>query len=194
MPNKNMEDSPIIEEFDDDGSLEFDQQDELDFAADEDLLLEEGEDEEDLVPSVLYKGVSRPKTDDDWRQLLLEASRENVPTYQLAEMYREGMLIIHPQFGLGVVAKVISPHKIEVIFETSKKLMAMNLTPPPEGNGLFFVCCRLPHGINIPPGLEKPSEEGAPSFHADFRALVPRPPDHNKKSRATRALPGSKKG
>ena len=34
MPNKNMEDSPIIEEFDDDGSLEFDQQDELDFAAD----------------------------------------------------------------------------------------------------------------------------------------------------------------
>lgn len=129
MPNKDMEDSPIIEEFDDDGSLEFDQQDELDFAGDEDLLLEEGEDEEDLVPSVLYKGVSRPKTDDDWRQLLLEASRENVPTYQLAEMYRDGMLIIHPQFGLGVVAKVISPHKIEVIFETSKKLMAMNLTP-----------------------------------------------------------------
>ena len=130
MAKKNMEDSQTIEEFDDDGGLEFDQQDELDFAADEDLLLEEGEDEEDHVPSVLYKGVSRPKTDDDWRQLLMEASREDVPTYDLGELYREGMLIIHPQFSLGVVTKVISPHKIEVIFETSKKLMAMNLSPP----------------------------------------------------------------
>ena len=130
MAKKNMDDGPIIEEFDDDGGLEFDQQDELDFAADEDLLLEDGEDEEDLVPSVLYKGVSRPKTDEDWRQLLLEASREGVPTYQLSDAYRDGMLIIHPQFGLGVVTKVISPHKIEVIFENSKKLMAMNLTHP----------------------------------------------------------------
>jgi hypothetical protein len=130
MAKKDMEDSPIIEEFDDDGGLEFDQQDELDFATDEDLLLEEGDDEEELVPSVLYKGVSRPKTDEDWRLLLLEASREGVPTYQLADIYREGMLIVHPQFGLGVVTKVISPHKIEVIYETSKKLMAMNLTHP----------------------------------------------------------------
>jgi len=128
MVKKNIEDSPIIEEFDDDGGLEFDQQDELDFGADEDLLIDEGEEEEDLVPSVLYKGVSRPKTDEDWRQLLLEASREGVPTYELSETYREGMLILHPLFGLGVVSKVISPRKIEVIFENSKRLMAMNLS------------------------------------------------------------------
>jgi hypothetical protein len=128
MVKKNIEDSPIIEEFDDDGGLEFDQQDELDFGADEDLLIDEGEEEEDLVPSVLYKGVSRPKTDEDWRQLLLEASREGVPTYELSETYREGMLILHPRFGLGVVSKVISPRKIEVIFENSKRLMAMNLS------------------------------------------------------------------
>ena len=130
MVKKNIEDDPIIEEFDDDGGLEFDQQDELDFTADEDLLIDEGEEEEDLVPSVLYKGVSRPKTDDDWRQLLMEASREGVPTYQLADTYREGSLILHPLFGLGVVSKVISNRKMEVIFETSKKLMAMHLAPP----------------------------------------------------------------
>ncbi len=108
MVKKNIEDDPIIEEFDDDGGLEFDQQDELDFAADEDLLIDEGDEEEDLVPSVLYKGVSRPKTDDDWRQLLMEASHEGVPAYQLSDTYREGMLILHPLFGLGVVIKVIS--------------------------------------------------------------------------------------
>jgi hypothetical protein len=130
MVKKNIEDDPIIEEFDDDGGLEFDQQDELDFAADEDLLIDEGDEEEDLVPSVLYKGVSRPKTDDDWRQLLMEASREGVPAYQLSESYREGMLILHPLFGLGVVIKVISTRKMEVIFESSKKLMAMNFTQP----------------------------------------------------------------
>ena len=130
MVKKNIEDDPIIEEFDDDGGLEFDQQDELDFATDEDLLIDEGDEEEDLVPSVLYKGVSRPKTDDDWRQLLMEASREGVPTYQLSDAYRDGSLIRHPLFGLGVVSKVISTRKMEVIFETSKKLMAMNLTQP----------------------------------------------------------------
>jgi hypothetical protein len=130
MAKNNIEDDPIIEEFDDDGGLEFDQQDELDFATDEELLIDEGEEEEDLVPSVLYKGVSRPKTDDDWRQLLMEASREGVPTYQLSDAYRDGSLIHHPLFGLGVVSKVISTRKMEVIFENSKKLMAMNLTQP----------------------------------------------------------------
>jgi hypothetical protein len=134
MVKKNREDDPIIEEFDDDdGGLEFDQQDELDFAAEDDLLIEEGEEEEDLAPSVLYKGVSRPKTDDDWRQLLMEASHEGVPTYQLADAYRDGDLVIHPVFGLGVVSKVISPRKMEIIFEHSKKLMAMNLTTRSAG-------------------------------------------------------------
>lgn len=129
MPKKNMEDDQLMEEFDDEGGLGFDQGDELDFTGEEDLLLEEGDDE-DLMPSVLYKGVSRPKTDDDWRQLLMDASREGVPEYNMADTYREGDLIAHPNFGLGVVSKIISPRKAEVIYEASKKLMAMNFTVP----------------------------------------------------------------
>lgn len=129
MAKKNMEDDQLMEEFDDEGGLGFDQGEELDFTGEEDLLLEESE-EEDLMPSVLYKGVSRPKTDDDWRQLLMEASKEGVPVYHMTESYREGDLITHSQFGLGVVSKVISPRKAEIIFESSKKLMAMSLTPP----------------------------------------------------------------
>ena len=130
MPKKNMEDDQLMEEFDDDSSLEFDHGDELDFAAEDDLLIEEGDDDEEIIPSVLYKGISRPKTDDDWRQLLMEASREGVPDYSLADSYREGALIRHSQFGLGVVSKVISPRKMEVIFEDSKKLMAMGVPGP----------------------------------------------------------------
>ncbi|MDA8307009.1 MAG: hypothetical protein M0Z81_09300 [Deltaproteobacteria bacterium] len=130
MPKKDMESDQMMDDFEDDSGLEFEQTDELDFAGDEELLLEETDDDEDMVPSVLYKGITRPKTDEDWRLLLLEASREGVPEYSLADSYKEGALLLHPSFGLGVVTKVISSRKMEVIFETSKKLMAMNVVPP----------------------------------------------------------------
>lgn len=130
MPKKDMDHDQMMDDFEDDSGLEFEQSDELDFAADDDLLMEEGDDDEEMVPSVLYKGITRPKTDEDWRQLLLEASTEGVPGYKISDTYREGALLTHPTFGLGVVSKVISPRKIEVIFESSKRLMAMNVTPP----------------------------------------------------------------
>ena len=130
MPKKSIEDDQLMEEFDDEGGgLEYDQGDELDFTEEEDILIDEGDDE-DVIPSVLYKGVSRPKTDEDWRQLLMEASGEGVPEYHMKDTHREGDLVVHPIFGLGVVSKVNSPRKMEVIFETSKKLMAMNIAPP----------------------------------------------------------------
>ncbi len=129
MTKKKIEEDQLIEGFEDEGTMDYDQAEELDFSSEDELLLEEGDDE-DLIPSVLYKGMSRPKTDDDWRQLLLEASREGIPQYSYSDSYQEGALIFHDQFGLGVISKVISPRKMEVIFETSKKLMAMNVTPP----------------------------------------------------------------
>ena len=61
---------------------------------------------------------------------LLDASREGAPAYKITDAYKEGALLVHPQFGLGVVSKVISTRKMEVIFESSKKLMAMNVSSP----------------------------------------------------------------
>jgi len=127
MPKKDMESDRMIDDFEDESGLEFEQADELDFAAEDDLLLDESEDDEDLLPSVLYKGITRPKTDDDWRQLLVDASREGIPAYKISDNYKEGALLLHPSFGIGVVTKVISPRKMEVIFENSKKLMAMSI-------------------------------------------------------------------
>jgi hypothetical protein len=127
MPKKDMESDQMMDDFEDDSGLEFEQTDELDFAGEEDLLLEETDEDEELVPSVLYKGVNRPKTDEDWRQLLMEASKEGVPEYDIAESYKEGALLLHPAFGIGVVTKLIASRKMEVIFENSKKLMAMNV-------------------------------------------------------------------
>jgi hypothetical protein len=129
MPKKDMDGDQMMDDFEEDSGLEFEQTDELDFAGDEDLLLEEGDEDDDMLPSVLYKGITKPKTDEDWRQLLLDASREGVPAYKISDSYREGALLLHTDFGLGVVTKVISPRKMEVIFEASKKLMAMNIVP-----------------------------------------------------------------
>jgi hypothetical protein len=131
MAQKDMDTDQMMDDFEDDSGLEFEQTDELDFTGDDDLLLDESEDDDD-IPSVLYKGITRPKTEEDWRQLLLEASKEGVPEYKLSDSYREGALLMHVAFGLGVVSKVISPRKMEVIFESSKKLMAMNVAPPAE--------------------------------------------------------------
>lgn len=120
----------MMDDFEDDSGLEFEQTEELDFAGEEDLLLEETDDDEEIVPSVLYKGISRPKTDEDWRQLLLEASKDGVPEYSISDSYKEGALLLHPAFGIGVVSKLIAARKMEVIFASSKKLMAMNVVPP----------------------------------------------------------------
>ncbi len=129
MVKKSMDDDQMMEEFDDEGSLEFDQEDEL--VTGEDELLLEGRRRGGGSHSFRsVQGVSRPKTEDDWRQLLLEAGREGVPTYQMGDTYREGDLLVHPVFGLGVVSKVISPRKMEIVFESSKKLLAMSITPP----------------------------------------------------------------
>lgn len=130
MPKKDVDNDQMMDDFEEDSGLEFEQTDELDFTGEDDLLLEEGDEDEDMLPSVLYKGITRPKTDDDWRQLLLEAGREGVPEYKISDLYREGALILHPAFGLGVVSKVITSRKMEVIFENSKRLMAMNIAPP----------------------------------------------------------------
>jgi hypothetical protein len=133
MPTKDMDGDQMMDDFEEEsGGLEFEQTDELDFTGDDDLLLDETEDDDDMLPSVLYKGITRPKTEEDWRQLLLEASREGVPEYKISDAYRDGALLMHSAFGLGVVSKIISPRKMEVIFESSKKLMAMSVAPSAE--------------------------------------------------------------
>jgi hypothetical protein len=130
MPKNSKHDNDMMDEFEAEEDLEFNQDEELDFAEEDvDILLDE-EEEEELIPSVLSKGANRPKTDEDWRQLLLQANKTGVPEYRMNDTYHDGALIMHPVLGLGVVSKVITPKKMEVIFENGKKLMAMNMTPP----------------------------------------------------------------
>jgi hypothetical protein len=43
--------------------------------------------------------------------------------YSMAEAYKVNTLISHPQFGIGVVQRVVGPQKIEVLFEDGRKTM-----------------------------------------------------------------------
>ncbi|MGC8719605.1 MAG: hypothetical protein ACP5TY_06315 [Thermodesulforhabdaceae bacterium] len=121
--------------------LELDSDDEESVVPDVELVYDEGEElimsdeiepEEEPLPSVLF-GISRPKTDEEWFALLQNAQTEGIPLYSISESYQEGNLINHPLFGVGVVAKVRTPRKMEVIFKDKegkmvKKLMAMNIS------------------------------------------------------------------
>ena len=129
MPKKDMNGDQMMDDFEEESGLEFEQTDELDFAGDEDLLLEEGDEDGNTLPSVLYKGITKPKTDEDWRQLLLDASREGVPAYKIPNSYRESVLLLHTDFGLGKVTQGHLPPEDGSQIQTSKKLMAMNIVP-----------------------------------------------------------------
>ena len=60
----------------------------------------------------------------------LAASEEETPrSYNFSEAYKAGECLSHPKFGLGFVQKIILPNKLEVMFETEIKTLAMNTNP-----------------------------------------------------------------
>ena len=48
---------------------------------------------------------------------------EQASAYSMESTYKVGALIKHPQFGLGLNQRVVGLRKIEVLFETGKKIM-----------------------------------------------------------------------
>lgn len=57
----------------------------------------------------------------------LAASEGSTRPYNFKEIYEPGEAIEHGKFGLGFVQRVIPPNKMEVMFETEIKTLAMNM-------------------------------------------------------------------
>lgn len=55
-----------------------------------------------------------------------EELTETPRPYKLQGVFEAGEALEHPKFGLGFVQRVIPPNKIEVMFETEIKTLAMN--------------------------------------------------------------------
>ncbi len=57
----------------------------------------------------------------------LNASGESPRPYDFKELFEVGQALDHSKFGLGFVQKIIPPNKMEVMFETEVKVLAMNM-------------------------------------------------------------------
>ena len=63
--------------------------------------------------------------------LLAEA---DILDYRPDSDYEEGDVVQHAKFGLGFVERVVSKNRIEILFKSGLKLMAMNLETVPVLN------------------------------------------------------------
>jgi hypothetical protein len=60
---------------------------------------------------------------DAWQKLQATLDPDKAIAYDMSRKFRVNEVVAHPVFGLGLVALLISPHKMEVLFAEGKKLL-----------------------------------------------------------------------
>lgn len=63
----------------------------------------------------------------DWENALNGKDMGAAKPFGSADSAREGGLIDHPKFGVGVVQKLVAPDKMEVLFRNGPKLMVRSI-------------------------------------------------------------------
>ena len=63
------------------------------------------------------------------RAKLAGADPSTAVPYSLGGAYAEGDLLLHAEFGLGIVARILSHKKMQVIFQKGLKILVMNYIP-----------------------------------------------------------------
>ncbi|MBW1982904.1 MAG: hypothetical protein JRJ12_17015 [Deltaproteobacteria bacterium] len=92
----------------------------LDPAADLELLEQEAERQ-----TINVAGLS----EEQLRAKLARIDADTGLAYSLDGKFAVGDIIRHAVFGPGIVARQLSPKKIEVVFQDSKKVLVMNYRP-----------------------------------------------------------------
>ena len=59
----------------------------------------------------------------EWVLLRPNMNTEQAVAYDMDGKYKAKALLLHSAFGLGLVMRVAGPHKVEVLFESGKKLL-----------------------------------------------------------------------
>lgn len=62
----------------------------------------------------------------DWSTMIGDVDTDKAVVYNLKENYQDIDLIDHKKFGLGIVQKIHSETKIEVLFEDGVKMLVQN--------------------------------------------------------------------
>jgi hypothetical protein len=68
-------------------------------------------------------GDSPTVKQDEWAELRTAMSHQIARDYAMDKEYRVGTVITHPNFGLGLVQRVVGNRKMEVLFEDGRKMM-----------------------------------------------------------------------
>lgn len=63
----------------------------------------------------------------NWGTLVDQINDKDVADYDMGGEFSEAPAIRHKTFGVGVITKVLTQNKIEVLFKDGTKLLAMNL-------------------------------------------------------------------
>lgn len=63
----------------------------------------------------------------DWATLVADVDEKSATNYKLSGDYTNVIALQHKIFGLGVITKVISSDKIEVVFKKKTAILAQNL-------------------------------------------------------------------
>ncbi len=121
----------------DDDAVDEEQEEGLFLDEEEEFAEEELELEEELEPSEEAgprRGPSPARavdvSEEEFRAKLATADASTAKPYVLTGDYSAEELVLHPQFGVGIVAAILGPKKMQVIFQESSKLLVMNYAPP----------------------------------------------------------------
>jgi len=62
----------------------------------------------------------------DWATLISEIDKKSAVNYKLSGDYSNVVALNHKVYGIGIITKVISPEKIEVVFKKKTTILAQN--------------------------------------------------------------------
>jgi hypothetical protein len=120
----------------DDDALDEEQEEELFLDEEEEFPEEELELEEELEPTEeagARRGPSPVRavdvSEEDFRAKLATADASTATPYVMRGDFSAGELVLHPQFGVGIVAAIVGPKKMQVVFQETSKLLVMNYAP-----------------------------------------------------------------
>ena len=73
-----------------------------------------------------------PEVTNRWRKLTEDVDARFAPRYAPEKSYEEGDLVIHKQYGLGIVQQVLHEKGFVAIFRTVELPLEMNAVPPED--------------------------------------------------------------
>lgn len=74
-------------------------------------------------PASKGTGTSNAAAREEWAALRPDMNVSKAIDYSMDTAYKRGSLINHATFGLGLVQRVLGDRKIEVLFESGRKMM-----------------------------------------------------------------------